>query len=80
MSADGTTREWSSNDCYFEHPSAEVRTLDPATPVTFGVTWMGRTSEPGCPVKRDTVPAGEYLLIAKLGDLVSAPTPFRLVG
>lgn len=79
VSADGATREWSSNDCYSMHPPAEVRTLVPGNPMSFGVTWAGRTSDAGCPRKRNTVPSGDYLLLAKLGDLVSAPTPFRLV-
>lgn len=76
-SADGA-RVWSSNDCY-DAGTADVRTLAPGEQLVFTVVWAGRTSEPGC-TGRDPVPAGSYQLVAKLGDLSSRPTPFRLAG
>ena len=78
LSADGTTRLWSSNDCA-PGDGDEVRTLDPGEQSTFSVSWAGRTSEPDCPQERETVPAGEYLLITRLDAVTSAPAPFRLV-
>ncbi len=75
--ADGA-RLWSTNDCYFHHPSGEVHTLQPGERQEFSVTWAGRTSEPGCPRKRDSVQPGGYLLIAKLGALTSPPAPFTI--
>lgn len=78
LSADGATRLWSSNDCA-PGDSDEVRTLAPGEQMTFSISWAGRTSEPGCPEERETVPAGEYQLIARLDAVTSAPAAFRLV-
>ena len=78
LSADGTTRVWSSNDCA-PGDGDEVRTLAPGEQLTFSVSWAGRTSEPDCPEERETVPAGEYQLITRLGAVTSAPAPFRLL-
>ncbi len=78
MSADGKTRLWSSNDCYGP-PGAEVKTLKPNETLTFTLNWAGRTSEPGCPVNRATVPAGTYQLVGKLGPLTGAPAALVLV-
>lgn len=68
---------WSSGDCY-SVPSHEVPTLAPGQEVSYSVAWAGRTSAPGCPEARSTVPAGHYAVIARLGPLASAPTPFTL--
>ncbi len=78
FAADGTTRLWSSNDCY-PGDSVDVRVLQPAETVSFRVTWAGRSSSPGCAVKRETIQAGDYYVVAKLGPLAGAPTPFRLM-
>jgi hypothetical protein len=78
MSADGKTRLWSSNDCYGP-PGAEVKSLKPNETLTFTLNWAGRTSEPGCPVNRATVPAGTYQLVGKLGPLTGAPTALVLI-
>lgn len=75
--AGSTAPLWSETDCYAV-PSHDVPTLAPGQEITFTVTWAGRTSAPGCPVHRTTVPAGQYGLIAKLGPLGSAPAPFTL--
>lgn len=76
-SADGVTRLWSSNDCYA--PSEQdVRVLAPNQPLAFSLNWAGRTSAPGCPVDRTTVPAGQYRVVGKLGGLLGAPAPIVL--
>lgn len=77
VSGDGRRRLWSSNDCYPAR-GAERRVLVPGRPVEFELRWAGRTSEPGCPVERRTVPAGTYSVIGKLGRLAGAPVPLVL--
>lgn len=72
MSADGKTRLWSSNDCYSVNTD-EVRTLQPGQGLSYNVAWAGRTSAPGCPAGRTTVPAGTYELVGELGSLVGPP-------
>jgi hypothetical protein len=74
--ADGK-RLWSSNDCY---PPVErdKRTLAPGQSLRFSLNWAGRTSAPGCPLERETVEAGNYRVIGKLGKLTSPPTPLTL--
>jgi len=78
VAADGT-RLWSSNDCG-PGGAAAVRTLVPGEQLVFSVVWAGRTSQPGCPLQRATVPAGAYQLVVKLGSLASQPAPFKLLG
>jgi hypothetical protein len=77
FTADGRKRLWSSNDCYGP-PGAEKRLLAPGKPVVFQLRWAGRTSAPGCPVERTTVPAGSYRVLGKLGRLGGPPTPLVL--
>jgi hypothetical protein len=77
MSADGKTRLWSSGDCY-SVTTNEVRTLQPGQGLTYNVAWAGRTSAPGCPAGRTTVPAGTYELVGQLGSLTGPPTPLAL--
>jgi hypothetical protein len=74
-SADGSQRLWSSNDCS-SAKGADLRTLAPGEPLAFTVRWAGRTSAPGCPERRDTVPAGEYRLLTRVDDVISPPTQF----
>jgi hypothetical protein len=78
-SPDGGTRLWSSNDCY-SPPGTDLRLLQPGERLTFTVNWAGRTSVPGCPSRRRTVPAGSYLLIPHLGPIAGAPVPLVLTG
>jgi hypothetical protein len=75
--ANGRKRLWSSNDCY---APAEVdrRILLPGKPLSFTLNWAGRTSSPGCPVRRETVEAGRYRLTASLAHLQSPPTALLL--
>jgi hypothetical protein len=71
------TRVWSSNDCY-SPPGEEIRLIQPGEKLLFTVTWAGRTSEPGCPSRRRTVPPGSYLLTGKLGAVAGPPVPLEL--
>lgn len=79
MSADGRERLWSSQDCYGP-PEEQRRMLAPEKPLEFELRWAGRTSAPGCPANRRTVPPGSYQLIGKLGTLTGTPTPLVLAG
>jgi len=74
-SADGSERLWSSNDCS-SAKGAAPRVLAPGEPVSFSVRWAGRTSAPGCPERRETVPPGEYRLLTRVDDVISSPTQF----
>jgi hypothetical protein len=67
----GTTRLWSSNDCY---PGGErdIRALLPQQRATFSVTWSGLSSRPHCAGIRTRVGAGSYKLVGRLGTLRSA--------
>jgi hypothetical protein len=76
LGMDGT-RLWSSNDCYGP-PEEDVRLLPVNQPVEFSVNWAGRTSEPGCPVDRRTVPAGTYQVVGRLGPLTGPIAPLTL--
>lgn len=73
----GGQRLWSSNDCY--RPAGhDNRVLAPAEPLGFTLNWAGRTSAPGCPEERETVEAGEYRLVGKLGNLTGPATILTL--
>lgn len=76
-SADGKTRLWSSNDCYGP-PGVDKRTLAPGKPLVFTLNWAGRTSAPGCPLERTTVPAGSYRVVGKLGALAGPPATLTM--
>lgn len=69
---------WSSNDCYAESTN-EQPVLEPGKPVRNDVLWAGLTSAPGCAARQDRVPPGDYLAVARLTSLTSAPVPFRVV-
>jgi hypothetical protein len=70
---------WSSSDCY-SVVTHEVPLLQPGQAVAYRVDWAGRTSAPGCPGSRTVVPAGQYDVIGKLGNLTGAATPFTLTS
>ncbi|RRO17273.1 hypothetical protein EIL87_10740 [Saccharopolyspora rhizosphaerae] len=69
---------WSSNDCYAESTN-EQPVLEPGKPVRNDVLWAGLTSAPGCVARQDRVPPGDYVAVARLTSLTSAPVPFRVV-
>jgi hypothetical protein len=71
----GGSRLWSSNDCSTAR-GVDLRTLVPAQPVVFAVTWAGRTTVPGCTGVRTTVPPGSYNLLTRVDDVISPATPF----
>jgi hypothetical protein len=70
-------RLWSSNDCYAP-PGTDTRLIQPGEKLEFTVNWAGRTSAPGCPSRRRTLPAGTYLLTGKLGGIASQPVSLVL--
>jgi hypothetical protein len=78
FAADGATRVWSSNDCY-PGGGVDVRLLRPGETVAASLTWSGRSSHPGCAGQRVPVPAGDYVVVARLGQLTSPPTRFHLI-
>lgn len=68
---------WGSDDCA-PGGDPDVRTLAPGQEQVISLRWAGRTSLPGCPSGRATVPSGDYQLLTRLDDTVSAPAPFSL--
>lgn len=76
--ARGGKRVWSSADCYFGEPRAEIHRLRAGESIAYDLNWAARTSAPGCPVDRGAVPPGRYALVAKAAGIVSKPTPFVL--
>lgn len=79
VSAPNGERLWSSHDCDSESTN-ERPLLRPGQVTVNEVLWSAHTSLPGCPTRRQELPAGDYLAVAKLGPLTSAPAPFRLVA
>jgi len=73
----GTTRLWSSNDCYPEG-ERDVEVMQPGVLHTFSVTWSGLSSQPRCAGTRIRVGAGTYALVARLGSLTSPRAPLTL--
>ncbi len=73
----GPNRLWSSNDCT-PADGDEPTVLNPGQRESFEVKWAGRTSGPGCPTQRDTVPPGTYQVTAHVGGLVSPPVPITV--
>lgn len=72
-------RVWSSDDC---HPQtgSHVEVLAPGKPIErFWVTWDGRTSAPKCEGTRRVAQAGDYTLVARLGDATSKPVALTVV-
>ncbi|MFR9728504.1 hypothetical protein ACL03H_04680 [Saccharopolyspora sp. MS10] len=81
--ADGT-RYWSSSDCHVESTN-EKPLLAPGASVRNEIRWTGvastRDASPSqCAAERDTAPAGDYVVGARLDRLVSEPVPFRITG
>lgn len=76
--ARGGKRVWSSADCYFGEPRAEIHRLRTRESLAYDLNWAARTSAPGCSVDRAAVPPGRYVLVAKAAGVVSKPTPFVL--
>ena len=67
----GSTRLWSSNDCY-PGGGQDVQELAPGGRQTFSVAWSGLSSTPQCKGTRSRVGAGHYTLVGRLGTLTSA--------
>lgn len=77
LPAGGGVPLWSSADCYLLHTD-ESRTLAPGAEVTYPVVWAGRTSSPGCPARRTTLPPGTYQVVGRLGPLIGPPTTLTI--
>lgn len=75
-SVDGAKRLWSSNDCFVTDGS-EVRVMQPGERFTYGLLWMGGTSEPGCR-EHSRLGAGDYLLTALVAGKAGNPVIFRV--
>jgi hypothetical protein len=73
----GTTRLWSSNDCYPEG-QRDLELMRPGVQYTFPVTWSGLSSQPKCFGARTRVGAGSYALVGRLGSLTSPRAPLIL--
>jgi hypothetical protein len=73
----GSTRIWSSNDCYPDG-GTDIRTLSPGESVSSTVVWSGLSSQPGCAGTRTRVKAGSYDLVALVGGARSAPAKLVL--
>jgi hypothetical protein len=73
----GTSRLWSSNDCYPEG-SRDLELMRPGVLHTFSVTWSGLGSHPKCAGTRTRVGAGAYALVGRLGSLTSPRAPLTL--
>ncbi|MER2092445.1 hypothetical protein [Saccharopolyspora rectivirgula] len=69
---------WGSNDCYSETTN-ERPVLEPGQSVRNDVLWSGFGSVPGCAVPGPLVAPGEYHAVARLGEVVSPPAPFRIL-
>ena len=78
LTGDGKTRLWSSADCFYQQPP-ESRLLQPGEQASYSIAWAGLTSAPHCAPSGTRVPAGNYVVVGKLGGLTSQPTPLRLV-
>jgi hypothetical protein len=72
------TRLWSSADCATAVPPATPKVLAAGERVDLPITWDGRTSAPGCTGARTVVPAGSYVLRARLGTRTAAQVPLTL--
>lgn len=79
----GSDRIWSSDDCQGT-PTPRTAVVKPgnASQIRSNVTWNLARSTPGCgstatPVK---VGVGTYNLVARAGDIRSAPKTFQLTG
>jgi hypothetical protein len=70
------TRLWSSADC--TPASAAPEHLDAGERVDLAIAWDGRTSAAGCAGARVVVPAGSYVLRARLGTRTAAEVPLTL--
>jgi hypothetical protein len=70
---------WGSNDCIIESTN-EKPLLRPGQPVRNDLVWPGLTSTPACGPIRERIPPGDYTAVAKLGEITSEPTAFKVVA
>jgi len=70
-------RLWSSADCAGATAAAPQQ-FAAGQRVDLPIAWDGRTSAAGCPGDRAVVPAGSYVLRARLGTRTAADVPLTL--
>jgi hypothetical protein len=73
---EGSTKVWSSDACDAPRGTL-VRTLAPGSEQVFQRQWDGKATSGGCDA-RALPPAGQYQLVARLGDKTSAPVTFTI--
>lgn len=71
LDASGAAKMWSSDACGAVHTTS-VRTLAPGAEQVFNALWNGRTTSGGCGAQ-ELPAAGQYQLVARLGEKTSAP-------
>ena len=59
-------------------PASAPQHLDAGQRVDLPIAWDGRTSAAGCGGARTVVPAGSYVLEARLGTRTAADVPLTL--
>jgi hypothetical protein len=73
----GEVTVWSSDDCNPNTDTDKV-TLDRGDAFETQLVWDGYLSQAGCPPDQPLADAGEYTVVGRNGDLLSAPTALRL--
>lgn len=74
----GSDRVWTSAHCPILIPTGPL-TLQPDEPRPLSVDWPGTRSGPECAEDQPEAQPGHYEARATLGDLISAPEPFRVI-
>ena len=73
----GEVTIWSSDDCN-PSESKDIITLDRGDAFETKLTWDGYLSAAGCPPNQPMAQAGEYSVVGRNSDVVSAPSAMRL--
>lgn len=68
---------WDSRHCA-RSTSSDRKVLKPGTAAPSSLTWHGAGSAPECPSGQPRPGAGEYTVVATLGDISSAPKTFAI--
>jgi hypothetical protein len=73
----GEVAIWSSDDCN-PSQSKDVITLDRGDAFETQLVWDGYLSAVGCPPNQPMAQAGEYIVLGRNSDILSAPSAMRL--
>lgn len=73
----GEVTIWSSDDCNPNTDTDKV-TLDRGDAFETQLVWDGYLSQAGCPPDQPMAEAGEYTVVGRNGNILSAPTALRL--